>query len=302
MSRFDRLLKVAQSATPERLEKCERVVYPYAAQGVQSGRLLESQLERLLKTLSTASGVGFRAIKKSYQTVAKANPGRHEGVQWAGPYLIENGTICHEKTTRDGTVVAPLCNFSARITEQCERDDGVERIQTFVISGALASGRALPDAEVSAPQFCAMNWPVAEWGTQAVVYAGQGTKDHLRTAIQMFSGNAPKRTTYTHLGWREIGGTHCFLHAGGVIAPVAPQTPLLVQVEPPQGLENFILPEPPTGDELKQAVRASLDTLSLVPDAVSAPILGAVYRAVLGDVDFGLHLAGMTGQAKRHTD
>ncbi len=298
MSRFDRLLKVAQNATPERLEKCERVIYPNAARGVQSGRLLDSQLERLLKTLSTASSVSFRTIKKSYQTIARANPDRHKGAQRAGPYLIENGAICHEKDTQNGPVTAPLCNFSARITEQRERDNGVERTLTFVLEGNLANGKTLAQAEVSASQFAAMNWAVAEWGTQAVVYAGQGTKDHLRTAIQMFSADAPKRTTYTHLGWREIGGVYYFLHAGGVIAPVAPQVPLSVQVEPPQGLEGFTLPEPPTGDELRQAVRASLDTLSLTPDAVSVPILGAGYRAVLGDVDFGLHLAGMTGQGK----
>lgn len=295
MSRFDRLLKVAQSATSERLEICERVIYPYAARGVQSGRLLDSKLEHLLKTLSIESGVSFRAIKKSYQTVARANPDRHKGVQRAGPYLIENGAICQEKSTYDGPVTAPLCNFSACIAEQRERDDGVERTLTFILEGKLANGKTLPEAEVSASQFAAMNWSVAEWGTQAVVFAGQGTKDHLRTAIQMFSADAPKRITYTHLGWREIDSKHCFLHAGGVIAPDAPLT---VQVEPPQGLEAFSLPVPPTGDDLAHAVRSSLDTLNLAPDAITTPMLGMAYRAVFGGVDFGGHLAGQTGAGK----
>ncbi len=216
----------------------------------------------------------------------------------AGPYLIENGAICHEKDTRDGPVTAPLCNFSAHITEQRERDDGVERTLTFVITGELASGKTLPEAEVNASQFAAMNWPVAEWGTQAVVYAGQGTKDHLRTAIQMFSGDAPRRTTYTHLGWREIGGVYYFLHAGGVIAPVAPQVSVSIQVEPPQGLEPFAFPELPTGNDLKRAVQQSLATLDLAPDNITVPLLGMVYRAVLGGVDFGGHLAGQTGAGK----
>lgn len=216
----------------------------------------------------------------------------------AGPYLIDNGVICYEKDTRDGPVTAPLCNFSAHITEQRERDDGVERTLTFAITGKLASGKTLPEAEVNASQFAAMNWPVSEWGTQAVVYAGQGTKDHLRTAIQMFSGDAPRRTTFTHLGWREIGGVYYFLHAGGVIAPVAPNAPLSIQVEPPQGLEPFALPEPLTGDDLKRAVRLSLATLDLAPDNITVPLLGMVYRAVLGGVDFGGHLAGPTGAGK----
>lgn len=295
MSRFDRLLKVAQSATPERLEKCERVIYPHAARGMQSGRLLDSQLERLLKTLSAKSDVGFRAVNKSYQKVAKANPDRNEGAQRVGPYLIENGAICHEKDTRDGPVVTPLCNFTARITEQRERDDGVERTLMFALTGKLANDKPLPTTEVSATNFTSMNWPITEWGTQAVVYAGQGTKDHLRTAIQMLSKDAPKRTTYTHFGWREIGDTHCFLHAGGVIAQDAPLT---VQVEPPQGLELFVLPVPPTGDNLTHAVRLSLGTLDLAPISITAPLLGMVYRAVFGGVDFGGHLAGQTGAGK----
>ena len=221
-----------------------------------------------------------------------------DSAERAGPYLIKRGSICQEKDTRDGPVTTALCNFNARITEQRERDDGVERTLTFVITGELASGRALPEAEINAPQFAAMNWPVAEWGTQAVVYAGQGTKDHLRTAIQMFSGDAPRRTTYTHLGWREVGGRNYFLHAGGVIAPVAPQVPLSVQVEPPGGLEPFVLPDPPTGDDLKRAVRSSLATLDLAPDPITVPLLGMVYRSVLDDVDFGGHLAGQTGAGK----
>jgi hypothetical protein len=216
----------------------------------------------------------------------------------AGPYLIEDGAIHHEKTTRDGTVTAALCNFQARIVEERERDDGVERTLTLVLEGKQANGKPLSQIEVSAPQFAGMNWAVAEWGTRAVVYAGQGIKDQLRTGIQMLSGDVPRCTTYTHLGWREIDGVMCFLHAGGVIAPLAPQVPLSIQVEPPQSLTRFTLPAPATGDAQRQAVRSSLGTLNLAPDAVSVPLLGAVYRAVLGGVDFGLHLAGQTGAGK----
>ncbi len=213
-----------------------------------------------------------------------------------GPYLIESGAIAHEKTSRDGTVTAPLCNFVARIVEERERDDGVERTLTLVLDGKLATGQPLSRVEVTAPQFAGMNWPVAEWGTRAVVYAGQGTKDHLRTAIQMLSCGVSRCTTYTHLGWREIDGAHYFLHAGGVIGPVGPLGPLSIQVEPPQGLTGVVLPGPDGG--LASAVRASLDVLELAPDDITVPLLAGVYRAVLGDADFGLHLAGQTGAGK----
>ena len=222
-----------------------------------------------------------------------------DGEERAGPYRIRNGALCHRKPSRDGYTTVELCNFTARVVEERERDDGIERTLMLVIEGALSNGRTLPTAEVTASQFAGMNWPVSAWGTRAVVYAGQGTKDHLRTAVQMFSGDVPRRTTYTHLGWREIDGRCYFLHAGGVIgAPSVPDAPFFVQVEAPSGLERFVLPAPPTGDNLKRAVRASLDTLNLAPDDVSVPLLGATYRPLFSEVDFGVHTAGGTGNGK----
>lgn len=52
---------------------------------------------------------------------------------------------------------------------------------------------------------------------------------------------------------------------------------------------------PPTGAELTETVRASLGLLRLGALRVTAPLLAGVYRAVLGDADFSLHLAGPTG-------
>ena len=264
--------------------------------------MLDSHLELLLKTLSSSSGVGIRAIRKAYQAVSKADPERYQDIERVGPYLIQNGIICQEKDTRDGPVTTALRNFRARITEERERDDGVERTLTLVISGTLATGQPLPAAEVTAAQFAGLSWAVSEWGSRAVVYAGQGTKDHLRAALQMLSGDVPRRTTYTHLGWREVDGHMVYLHAGGTLnaVPLAPDAPAMeqIQVEAPGGLEAFTLPEAPTGDELRQAVKASLSTLDLAPDRITVPLLGMTYRAVLGEVDFGGHLAGQTGAGK----
>jgi hypothetical protein len=49
---------------------------------------------------------------------------------------------------------------------------------------------------------------------------------------------------------------------------------------------------------LRAAIRASLGLLDLGPDRVTFPLLAAVYRAVLGETDFGIHLAGPTGNYK----
>ncbi len=68
--------------------------------------------------------------------------------------------------------------------------------------------------------------------------------------------------------------------------------------ELPNALRFFELPEPPTGDEVRDAVRASLDILNVAPDYVVVPVLAAVYRSVLGACDFSLHLTGQTGTFK----
>src|SRR5206468_8843973 len=61
---------------------------------------------------------------------------------------------------------------------------------------------------------------------------------------------------------------------------------------------GFVLPAPGEGDELTSAIRATLRILDLAPDRVTAPLLGAVTRAVIGETDFSLHVTGPTGMGK----
>jgi hypothetical protein len=185
-----------------------------------------------------------------------------------------------------------LCNFACRIVEEVVRDDGAEQSHLFAIEGVHADSRPLPRVEVVAEQFAALNWPVAAWGVRAVVYAGQGTKDHLRVAVQVLSGDPPRRSVYTHTGWREINGAWHYLHAGGAIGPNGEVGG--VEVALPNPLALYQLPMPPAGDELKRAVRASLDLAGLGPDRLTLPGLAAVYRAALGFADFGVFLVGAT--------
>ena len=145
-----------------------------------------------------------------------------------------------------------------------------------------------------------MSWVTEAWGTAPVIFAGQGKKDHLRAAIQMLSGAVPRRTVYGHLGWRRIGDRWAFLHCGGAIDADG----ALDGVEVDTGTDGFLayqLPAPPAASALADAVRASLALLDLGPDTITAPVLGAVYRAPLGEpspVDFSLHLTGPTGAFK----
>jgi hypothetical protein len=217
-------------------------------------------------------------------------------------YRIEGGRICRERGTPDGgTALVPLCNFTARITEVVTRDDGAEQTALLTVAGALADGRELPPVPVPAAAFAGLAWVTTAWHGEAVVYAGMGTRDHLRAAVELLSPDRARRTVFAYTGWREIGGAWHYLHGAGAVGPVG--TVAGAEVSLPEALANFALPAPPEGEALAAAVRASLALLDgPAPDRLAFPLLAAAYRAALGEapgpIDFSLHLAGPHGAGK----
>jgi hypothetical protein len=101
---------------------------------------------------------------------------------------------------------------------------------------------------------------------------------------------------YGHTGWREVNGRWVYLHAGGGIGADGPVEGIEVQL--PQQLARFAVPQPPSGDQLVCAVRASLKALDVAPLRLTASVFGAAYRAPLGSADFGVHLSGESGKGK----
>ncbi|WP_420597022.1 hypothetical protein [Deinococcus sp.] len=195
-----------------------------------------------------------------------------------------------------------LCNFAAHITAEVTQEDGTnEAARVFELEGTRPDGRPMNPARVTvgAAEFGGMNWPVAKWGAGAVVHAGQGKKDKARAAIQLLSAAAgmAERTVYQHTGWiqhPEHGPV--YLTAGAVIGAAGAVDG--VDVDLPGRLSAYALPEPGEVEAMRQAVRASLDLLALAPDSVGVPVLGAVYRAVLGPIDAAVWLTGETGRNK----
>ena len=108
-----------------------------------------------------------------------------------------------------------LTNFVARIVGEVVRDDGVETVRQFEIE-ATVNGQVVRFT-LPAGDFAGMGWATKELGGKALVYPGQGTKDHARFAIQLLSPPYEVRRVFAHTGWREIDGKPAYLHGGGAI-------------------------------------------------------------------------------------
>jgi hypothetical protein len=295
-----------EPAPPDPLERLPDVLRDGGPAALFGDRELLQALARLAETDPAAwaerrarlrtAGVKLRDLDGALAPLRQALRAARPLPDAAGEYRISGGRIIHTRQTNSGPVEAPLCNFHAQIVEQVTFDDGAERSSRLCVEGALADGTPLPRVEVAADQFGWMQWIIPAWGTRAVVGAGRGTADHLRAALQLLSGDVPQRVVYGHLGWRQLPGRWLYLHAGGAIGPSGPAAG--VEVAPPEALARFVLPPPPSGDDLRRAVLASIDLLTLGPRRVAYPLLAATYRAPLGPADYALHLCGPTGAGK----
>jgi hypothetical protein len=247
------------------------------------------------------AGFRLRDLDGALAPIRRELRAAHPPANVAGAYRVSGGRIVRDVLTKDGIVEVPLANWAGRIAEEVLRDDGAERQLLLAVEGALADGTPLPRAEIAAERFSWMRWPVEVWGTRAVVLAGVTTADHLRCAVQLLSGDVPRRTVYGHAGWRRIGEAWVYLHAGGAVGADGPVAG--IEVALPDPLAGLVLPDPPQGEMLTRAVRASLGLLNgLAPDHIMFPLLGAIYRAALGEapgtLDLSLHLAGPHGTGK----
>lgn len=208
------------------------------------------------------------------------------------PYRSTTKGLIREKPVKDGVESVTLTNFTARIVEDVCEDDGLEERRYFVVEG-LCNDESLKFT-VPVERFSSLTWVLEFLGPEAVVFPG--ASEHTRTAIQLLSGKVPVTRVYTHTGWRQLGEWEVYLHGGGAIGPQGPVEGTRVKL--PQDLQRFVLPLPPKGDHLRNAIRSSYRLLVIAPDLIVFPAFAAVYRAVLGSVDFSLHLVGETGQGK----
>ena len=110
----------------------------------------------------------------------------------------------------------PLANFTAKIVAEETIDNGLSQEKTFVVSGELG-GEPLHEVIVPSSEFPSLRWINGAWGSDPVIFAGHGTRDHLRAAIQLRSEGKIRRTKYAHLGWVLHNNELLFLSSAGAI-------------------------------------------------------------------------------------
>jgi hypothetical protein len=182
-----------------------------------------------------------------------------------------------------------LTNFNAAIARSVVLDDGIDTSREFEIEAQLMERKfkfAVPAAE-----FASLDWAIERVGPGATVYAGQ--RESARVAMQSSAVTAFERYIYTHTGWRNVDDRWIYLHAAGAVSA---DGLLPGEVRLAGALSRYELRLPSPG-ETAGAVRASLGLAGLVP-SVNFPLHAAACRAVFGDADFAVHLAGETGAFK----
>lgn len=239
--------------------------------------------------LREAAAQGEQPLEAEAKAVDEADGGP------SPTYVETKEGIVYNKPVKGGIIPTLLSNFTARIVADVFVDDGAEVSRHFQLSARI--GNLERSFTIPAHQF----WNVQRWaaehlGATAVVFPGHAAESHIKTAIQVFSEGLTHKRVYRHLGWTTINGENVYLHAGGGIGPGGPVPG--VEVSLPGKLKEYLLPEPPTGTNLEDAVRCSLSIRKVTKTYVGLILLMVPYRAALGWCDTTPMLDGVTGAGK----
>jgi hypothetical protein len=242
-------------------------------------------------TLPPPAGPGDVGSGNGNQKPPDSND-HNDGENKKPPYFDNNlGTFWNNPKS---DVPVQLANFSARIITDVYLDDGIKPTIARDIVVRL-NGRETT-LSIPASEFPNMGWVAKELSGDAIIMPGASAKDHLRAAIQFLSSPIPERTALLHTGLHLTPAGWVYAHRGGAIG--ADGAVKGIATELPVELAPFTFPTIPTGPDLADAVRTSLKLFNLASAEIMAPVMGAVYRSVIGGSDFSVLLFGKTGQFK----
>ena len=122
--------------------------------------------------------------------------------------------------------------------------------------------------------------------------------DQLQRAILAISTEIADEVLYRSTGWRETpDGRHEFIHRRGAITAEGHRS---IEVAFSGPIQRYDLPDPVRDPGvIRQAwLEGSATLLDRLPDRVAAPLLGQVYRSVLGHNEWVVTLVGSPGSYK----
>ena len=192
-----------------------------------------------------------------------------------------------------------LSNFVVIPQEFVTKDSGKPKKEVCVKVYGCSNTKELPKTTLTLEEFERMTWPSSEWGFSVITEVQSNVTHHIRRVTQTLGSEFAKATTvYTHMGWRHIGESWCYLHSGGVIGDET------AQVELSKDMTSYSLPA--HAESYQEAVRASLRLKDVAPSEISIPLLALVYLSPLNEFfrqagcepAFVTSLTGPTGTMK----
>jgi len=178
-----------------------------------------------------------------------------------------------------------LANFTAQITHELVIDDGLNLPEVqYTVAGWLATGEPLRVIDVPAEEFPEMKWTHRYWGARPILYVPRGKYYLVARAIQETSlDDMGRDRVFTHTGWTAINGVRGYLTRSGMITANGFDGSVRVDLGE-NNLRFYDLPQPPMGDDLAEAVKASLGFLDIGPLRVTAPLWAALFASPLTEV------------------
>ena len=198
---------------------------------------------------------------------------------WSSMYTYGPEGTTRWKKTQHGKDPIPLANFTAKIVEEQILDDGDNSESHYRIE-AKCGGKPLPEEVVRAEKFPSLEFVARSYGVRAQIFPGLGTKDYLRHAIQVASGeNVPRTRVFRHTGFREIEGQLTYLHGGGALD--LPGVEVRLDTDAQHQLKRYWLPAQSTLEERDQALKTSLSFIDIAPRRITYPLWAAAYGATI---------------------
>jgi Domain of unknown function (DUF927) len=251
----------------------------------------------LREALTWISRVHPKKVKEALETIKKerANEPEYRALSGHEPTIYSTPDGYRLETSEANLV--PLSTFTGRIVEDVLVNDGSgETARYFTVEARMGGQRTRFD--VPSQSFDGLSWVPKHLGALASVES-PGVRHLVAKAIRLESAQGLKETyAFGHTGWVQLDtGQWIYLHAGGAITGLGAPT-FEGRVVLSEKLARRTFPSPSDPEFLREAVGASFALWDLAADEISIPMMLSAYRAVLGEVDYTIHLAGPTGLGK----